>query len=162
MGAPPQPRPWIQTPFDEMMPSFSPDGRWVAYASNESGEAQIFVARFPDGSMRRQISTSGGAEPLWAANGRELFYRRHTGDGDSMQVMAVSVATGPSFSADPPHVLFEGKYYYADVWAPSYAVMPDGQHFLLQTPSVVEPVRQIQVVLNWFEELKRRVPAGAK
>jgi Tol biopolymer transport system component len=161
-GAAADPRPWIQTPFDEMTPSFSPDGRWVAYASSESGETQIFVARFPDGSMRQQISTSGGAEPLWAANGREIFYRRHAGDGDRMQVMAVGVATEPSLSAGSPHVLFEGKYFDADVWAPTYAVMPDGQHFLLQTPPVLEPVRQIQIVLNWFEELKRRVPVGAK
>ena len=161
-GSATQPRPWIQTPFDEMTPSFSPDGRWVAYASNESGETQVFVARFPDGSMRRQISTSGGAEPIWAANGREVFFRRHTGDGDRMQVMAVGVATEPSLSAGPPHVLFEGRHSDPDVTAPIWAVMPDGKHFLFLTPSVVEPVRQIQVVLNWFEELKRRVPAGAK
>ena len=163
-GSATQPRPWIQTAFDEMTPSFSPDGRWVAYASNESGETQVFVARFPDGSMRRQISTSGGAEPIWAANGREVFFRRHTGDGDRMQVMAVGVATEPSLSAGPPHVLFEGKYAVG-VLDQAYAVMPDGQHFLLLAPPVVEPrPAECQVVINWFEEqngwrLKRRVPA---
>ena len=161
-GSATQPRPWIQTAFDEMTPSFSPDGRWVTYASNESGETQIFVARFPDGSMRRQISTSGGAQPIWAANGREVFFRRHTGDGDRMQVMAVGVATEPTLSASPPHVLFEGMHSDPDVTDPVWAVMPDGKHFLVLRPPLVEPVRQIQVVLNWFEELKRRVPAGAK
>ena len=108
-GSATQPRPWIQTAFDEMTPSFSPDGRWVAYASNESGETQIFVARFPDGSMRRQISTSGGAEPIWAANGREVFFRRHTGDGDRMQVMAVGVATEPVPQRGPAARALRGK-----------------------------------------------------
>jgi hypothetical protein len=161
-GSATQPRPWIQTAFDEITPSFSPDGRWVAYASNESGDTQVFVARFPDGSMRRQISTSGGAEPIWAANGREIVFRRHTGDGDRMQVMAVGVATEPTLSASPPHVLFEGMHSDPDVTDPVWAVMPDGKHFLVLRPPLVEPVRHIQVVLNWFEELKRRVPAGAK
>ena len=112
--------------------------------------------------MRRQISTSGGAQPIWAANGREVFFRRHTGDGDRMQVMAVGVATEPTLSASPPHVLFEGMYSDPDVTDPVWAVMPDGKHFLVLRPPLVEPVRQIQVVLNWFEELKRRVPAGAE
>jgi serine/threonine-protein kinase len=154
-------RPWIQTPFDEMMPSFSPDGRFLAYVSKESGDAQVFVAQFPGGSVRRQISTSGGSEPLWAATGKEILYRRLAGDGNLMQVMAVDVATEPSFSAGSPHALFEGKYAMSSE-SQSYAVTPDGQHFFLLKPSNLEPIRQIQVVLNWFEELKRRVPAGAK
>jgi len=157
-----QARPWIQTPFNEMMPSFSPDGRFVAYVSNESGESEIFVARFPDGSMRRQISTSGGSEPLWAANGREVFYRRRMGESDLLQVVAVDVATQPSFSAGSPRALFEEKSWTSDVPSPMYAVTPDGQHFLLLKPSTVEPARQIHVVLNWFEELKRRVPVGTR
>jgi serine/threonine-protein kinase len=112
--------------------------------------------------MRRQISTSGGSEPLWAASGKEVFYRRLAGDGDLMQVMAVDVATQPSFSAGSPRALFEAKSWSIDVTAPRYAVTPDGQHFLILKPSIVEPARQIHVVLNWFEELKRRVPVGAK
>jgi serine/threonine protein kinase/Tol biopolymer transport system component len=157
-----QAKPWIQTPFNEIMPSFSPDGRFVAYVSNESGEAEIFVARFPDGSMRRQISTSGGSEPLWAANGREVFYRRRMGESDLLQVIAVDVATQPSFTAGAPRALFEEKSWTSDVPTPMYAVTPDAQHFLLLKPSTVEPARQIQVVLNWFEELKRRIPVGTR
>ncbi|MBI3470973.1 MAG: serine/threonine-protein kinase [Candidatus Solibacter usitatus] len=158
-----QPKAWIRTPFHEDKPAFSPDGRWVAYASNESGEAQVFVAQFPEGSVRRQISTSGGTEPLWASNGKEIFYRKPKGDGDVMEVMAVDVVTQPSFGAGSPHLLFERKYQPATgLLAATYAVTPDGQHFILLKPAIGEPVRQIQVVLHWFEDLKHRIPAGAR
>jgi len=92
------------------------------------------------------------------ANSNEIFYPKSKRDGEVLQVMAVdvAVATQPSFSASTPPMLFEGRY------PGFYAVMPDGKHFLLLKPELEQPPRQIQIVLNWFEGLKRRIPAAGK
>jgi len=145
MGSP-DPKPFLRTRFRETLAVFSTDGQWLAYDSNESGTAQVYAARFPDGSGKVQISTDGGEQPQWAANGRELFYRK----GDAM--MAVAVATQPVFTVGRPQVLFHAAL------GPRYAVARDGQHFYMGKDEEVEPRRQINVVLNWFEELKHRVP----
>jgi Tol biopolymer transport system component len=146
---------FLRTRFDESVPQFSPDGRWLAYISNESGRYEIYVQPYPGPGGKWQISTEGGTEPAWNPNGRELFYR----SGDKM--MAVDVATQPSFTAGKPRMLFEGRYEPTPATAPNYDVSPDGQRFLMLKPSETEQApTQITVVLNWFEELKRRVPAG--
>jgi len=101
-----------------------------------------------------QISTEGGTEPMWARNGRELFYR----NGDKMMVMAVE--TQPVFAASKPKLLFEG-HYEMGTFPPGYDVSPDGQRFLMIKPSEQEQAStQINVVQNWFDELHRLVPAG--
>jgi serine/threonine-protein kinase len=149
-------QPFLRTPSDETSPQFSPDGRWLAYASNESGPYEIYVQPYPGPGGKWQISTEGGAEPVWNPNGRELFYR----NGDKM--MAVDVTTQPSFSVGKPRMLFEGQYQPTPVTFPNYDVSPDGQRFLMLKASEQEQAAptQINVVLNWFEELKRRVPAN--
>ncbi len=149
---------FLRTPFNESVPLFSPDGHWLAYISDESGRFEIYVQAYPGPGGKWQISTEGGAEPLWNPNGRELFYR----SGDKM--MGVDIATQPSFSAGKPRVLFEGRYNPAYGTASNYDVSPDGQRFLMIKPNETGEASptQINVVLNWFEELKRRVPAGAK
>jgi eukaryotic-like serine/threonine-protein kinase len=149
-------QPFLRTPFNESVPRFSPDGRWLAYVSNESGRWEIYVLAYPGPGGKWQISTEGGTEPVWNSNGRELFYR----SGDKM--MAVDIATQPSFTASKPRVLFEGRYNPAPGTTPNYDVSPDGQRFLMIKPSEQEAAAptQINVVLNWFEELKRRVPPG--
>jgi serine/threonine-protein kinase len=149
---------FLQTPFNESAPQFSPDGRWLAYISDESGRFEIYVQPYPGSGGKWQISTEGGTEPAWNPNGRELFYR----SGEKM--MATDITTQPSFSAGKPRVLFEGQYIPTPGTAPNYDVSPDGQHFLMLKSSGSEQVgpTQINVVLNWFEELKRRVPPGAK
>jgi Tol biopolymer transport system component len=151
-------QPFLRTPFDETAPQFSPDGRWLAYASNESGPYEIYVQPYPGPGGKWQISTEGGTEPAWNRNGRELFYR----SGNKM--MAVDVTTQPSFSVGKPRMLFEGPYGLSPVSFPNYDVSPDGQRFLMVKPSEPEGAAptQINVVLNWFEELKRRVPTGTK
>jgi Tol biopolymer transport system component len=94
---------------------------------------------------------------VWNPNGRELFYR----SGDKM--MAVDIATQPSFASGKPRMLFEGQYSPAPGTTPNYDVSPDGQRFLMIKPSEAgEAPTQINVVLNWFEELKQRVPTGKK
>jgi eukaryotic-like serine/threonine-protein kinase len=151
-------QPFLRTPFNESVPRFSPDGRWLAYISDESGRYEIYVQAYPGPGGKWQISTEGGTEPAWNPNGRELFYR----SGDKM--MAVDIATRPGFAAGKPHMLFEGQYQPAPATLPNYDVSPDGQRFLMVKPteSVEAAPTQINVVLNWFEELKRKVPTGTK
>ncbi|HEV2247462.1 MAG TPA: hypothetical protein VGW37_12480, partial [Terriglobia bacterium] len=153
-----KPQPFLQTPFNESVPRFSPDGRWLAYISDESGRYEIYVQPYPGPGGKWQISTEGGTEPAWNPNGRELFYR----SGDKM--MAVDIATQPGFAAGKPRMLFEGQYVPTPATNSNYDVSPDGQRFLMLKPVDQDQAAptQINVVLNWFEELKRRVPAGTK
>jgi eukaryotic-like serine/threonine-protein kinase len=151
-------QPFLRTPFNEAAPQFSPDGRWLAYISDESGRNEIYVQPYPGPGGKWQISTEGGREPLWNRNGRELFYR----SGNKM--MAVQITTQPSFSAGTPKVLFEGQYQLLALSTPNYDVSPDGQRFLMLKPidQAAAAPTQINVVLNWFEELNRRVPPATK
>jgi len=151
-------QPFLRTPFNETSPRFSPDGRWLAYYSNESGRFEIYVQPYPGPGGKWQISTEGGTEAVWNRNGRELFYR----SGDKM--MAVDIATQPGFAAGKPRMLFEGRYEEAPFPIPNYDVSPDGQRFLMLKPAEQAQAAQTQinVVLNWFEELKEKVPTGKK
>jgi serine/threonine-protein kinase len=147
-------QPFLKTRFDESVPRFSTDGRWLAYTSNESGRYEIYVQPYPGPGGKWQISTEGGTEPAWNHNGRELFYR----SGDKM--MAVDIATQPSFAAGKPRMLFQGPYERSPATSPNYDVSPDAQRFLMLKPADTgeSGPTQINVVVNWFEELKRRVP----
>ena len=149
---------FLQTPFNESVPRFSPDGRWLAYISDESGRYEIYVKPYPGPGGKWQISTEGGTEPTWNTNGRELFYR----SGDKM--MAVDIATQTGFVAGKPRVLFERQYVPTPGTNSNYDVSPDGQRFLMLKPSEQAQAAptQINVVLNWFEELKQKVPTGKK
>jgi Tol biopolymer transport system component len=146
--------PWLQTPFDETYPLFSPDGKWIAYVSNESGRFEIYVRPASGTGGKWQISTEGGQADQWNPNGKELFYQ----NGDKMY--AVDIKTEPTFSAGSPHLLFEGTYEKQPGVGANYNVSPDGQRFLMIKPGGVrqEGATQINVVLNWFEELKAKVP----
>jgi eukaryotic-like serine/threonine-protein kinase len=147
-------QPFLVTRATEGAARFSPDGRWIAYVSDESGKPEVYVQPFPASGGKWQVSTDGGTEPVWNRNGRELFYR----SGDRM--MAVDVVTEPTFSSGRPRMLFEGKY----VGSPfpltgfAYDVSSDGQRFLMIEETGGTTPSQINVVLNWAEELKRRVP----
>ena len=147
------PVPFLDTPFTERGPMFSPDGKWIAYVSNESGRNEVYVQPYPGPGGKRQISTDGGVEPVWSANGRELFYREGT------QMVAVAVGTQPTFTAGTPQVLFAGAEYPLDTSGhPGYDVSADGQHFLMKSVPQDAGSTPLYVVLNWFEELKERVP----
>jgi serine/threonine-protein kinase len=136
---------------------FSPDGRRLAYVSGESGRAEVYVVSYPGPGGKWQISNDGGGEPVWARSGRELFYR----NGDKM--MAVDIATEPSFSAGKPKLLFEGRYNRGR-WGghPNYDVTPDGRRFLMVKGRSREQdaPNQLNVVQNWLDELKRRAAAA--
>ena len=142
-------QPFLRTPANEAAARFSPDGRWLAYVSDESGPWEIYVQPYPGPGGKWQISAEGGTEPAWNPNGRELFYR----SGDKM--MAVDIATQPGFSAGRPRVLFEGQYQPGLAPVANYAVSPDAQRFLMLKPVEQAAPAQINVVLNWLEELKR-------
>jgi Tol biopolymer transport system component len=148
-----RPTRYLQTPFAERHPHFSPNGRWLAYESNESGRAEVYIQAYPDPALgRRQISTDGGTEPLWRADGRELYYR----NGDEI----VAVAIDPE-SGEPrrPQTLFTGTFAVAGD-ARSYDVSSDGQRFLLvKIPADAVP-RTVNVVLNWFDELNAAAATG--
>jgi Tol biopolymer transport system component len=150
------PRPFLKTPFNERAARLSPDGRWLAYVSNESGRDEIYVQPFPGPGGKWQISASGGNEPVWSRDGRELFYR----SGEKM--MAVSVVFGETFSAENPRLLFEGHFVPSRRGDAAYDVSPDGQRFLMVKRVQESIPTQLNIILNWFEELKRRVPAGKR
>jgi serine/threonine-protein kinase len=143
----------LGTPFDERCAMISPDGRWLAYVSNESGRDEVYVRSFPSPDRKWQVSREGGAGPVWAPNGEELFYR----NGEKM--MAIAISTEPDFTAQKPTLSFEGRYLQEGVSQCSlYDVSPDGRHFVMVQPEERSTPTQINVVINWFEELKRLVP----
>jgi hypothetical protein len=126
------------------------------YVSNESGRPEIYVQPYPGPGAKRQISTESGTEPVWNRNGRELFYRSGTR-------LVVEVTTQPTFSAGRPRLVFEGMYLASlfPLTGVAYDVSPDGQRFLMVQEAEQSPsATQINVVLDWFEELKRRVPTA--
>ncbi|MGH9316439.1 MAG: protein kinase domain-containing protein [Thermoanaerobaculia bacterium] len=149
-------RPLLKTPAHERAARFSPDGRWFVYVSDESGRDEVYVQPFPGPGGRWQISYSGGAEPVWSRDGRELFYR------SAEKMMAAGVTTQPTFSAGSPRVLFEGDYVTTRRGEAAYDVSPDGQRFLMVRRDPRSAPVQLNVVLNWFDDLQRRVPTGKR
>jgi serine/threonine-protein kinase len=157
--------PLIQSSATKFNPEISPDGRWLAYQSNESGQSQIYVRPFPkvdDG--RWLISTDGGTRPAWSRNGKELFYL----DGNDLLTSVPILATTTTFTAGAPTRILSTRYYQGfttrgyDLRA--YDISPDAQRFLMVSENAAESALSatspvIVVVLNWFEELKARVPA---
>jgi serine/threonine-protein kinase len=151
------PKPLLAEAYSESNGVVSPDGRWLAYQSNESGRDEIYVRPFPDVNTGRwQVSVNGGTRPLWSRDGRELFYYLPPG-----VVMSAPIVPGPVFSAGTPTTLFKGTYLSPQTGR-MYDVSPDGKRFLLIRESRAEgeapPPPQLIVVQNWLEELKRLVP----
>jgi serine/threonine protein kinase/Tol biopolymer transport system component len=156
-------KPLLNNPdYVEVQPRLSPDGKWLAYVSNESGKSEVYVRPFPEVNKGRwQVSTKGGVSPIWAPNGRELLYFSE----DDASVTTVAVETGQAFSAATPRKLFSRSPYLAGGNTPGtpWDIHPDGKRFLMMkltaAPSSAAIVpRKINIVLNWFEELKQRVP----
>jgi len=141
---------FLHTRFNEYHPMLSPDGRWLAYTSDESGQPEVYVRSFPTGSGKWHISTDGGQQPLWARDGSEIYYR------NSGKIMAVKIETDASFLAQKPVLLFKNQSDTREMnpfGSPNYDVHPDGK-FLLIKPDPISPLRQINITLNWFEEFR--------
>ncbi len=145
----------LATEFRETHPQISPDGRWLAYTSDESGQGEIYVRPFPGMDGKWRVSREGGTEPLWSADGRELFYR------DGRAVLAVSVETASAFRSGDPRVLFSGPYrrWSTGYSGHTYDVTPDGERFVMIRESETDLTGgEIIVIQNWLEELERLVP----
>ena len=145
--------PFLRTPFQEGGARFSPDGRWLAYVSDESGRPEVYVQPYPGPGGKRQVSIQVGTEPVWSRNGRELFYR------SGSKMMVVDVTAGSTLSAGKPRMLFEGPYFTTDfpTMTVSYDASADGQRFLVVKRGD-QASAQINVVQNWLSDLKRLVP----
>jgi dipeptidyl aminopeptidase/acylaminoacyl peptidase len=151
-----KPVPFLDSDSRKTAAVFSPDGHWIAYAADDSGRFEIYVTPYPGPGSRSQISTEGGRMPRWKNDGRELFFR--SGDRTTFKMMAVHIELGASLHAGSPRLLFAGDYGLNT----GYDVAPDGQRFLMVKSSSSTqqmPPNQLTFVVNWFEELKQRVPA---
>jgi len=135
-------------------PHFSPDGKWIAYSSDESGRREIYIRPFQEAGGKTQVSADGGTEPVWSRDGKELFYL----NGD--KTLAVDIQTKPTLSVGTPRVLFAGRYLPSPNSTSGYDVSPDGKRFLKVQAVRSEQVSQINVVINWGEELKRLAARG--
>ncbi len=149
----------LDTEFAERNAALSPDGRWIAYQSNESGREEIYVRPFPDvNSGKWQVSNNGGVWPLWAPDGREVFYV------GSLAMMAVAIETEPTITLGRREALFDIAPYHTGRGNRHVAIARDGQRFLLlrqsgESEGTAAPP-SIVVVQNWFEELKQLVPTN--
>ena len=148
-------RPLIQRNHNQRQGVWSPDGRWVAYAGDESGRWEVYVEPYPGPGPKTMISTEGGYQPAWSRDGKELFYR--SGHGNRKMV-AATFETEPDFRITHVEELFEGQYQRHIQWR-NYDVAPDGRFLIIKESQELTPLG-INVVLNWFEELKRLVPTG--
>jgi hypothetical protein len=146
------PEPIVKTSFGEGGPTVSPDGRWLAYVSNESGRNEIYVAPFRRPGERTTVSTDGGNEPVWSPNGRELFFR------NANDMMVVDISTDPVLSAGKPRPLFTGAYERSLALWPNYDVANDGRFLMVKKLDSGDAPMQINVVLNWIDELNRQLP----
>ncbi len=158
---PGEPTPFLNTGFLEVQPAFSPDGRWLAYSSNESEDYEVYVRPFPGPGGKWQISTGGGQYPKWSRNGKELFYRTT----ESKLMVASYTASGDSFSADKPQLWSPGQFTDRGLGFYNFDLHPDGKRFaVLKAPGTERDaaMNKVNIVLNWFEEVKQKVPMGKK
>jgi Tol biopolymer transport system component len=144
-----KPHALVSSVFDQYGGTWSPDGRWVAYQSDESGRAEVYVRDVSSTGGRWQVSTTGGEEPTWSPDGRTLYYRNES------QMMAVAVDIGTTFASKPPVVLFDGVYNLRSDTGISYAVAPTGDRFLMIRLTEGNAASSVTVVTNWFTELQR-------
>jgi dipeptidyl aminopeptidase/acylaminoacyl peptidase len=159
------PMPVAQSRFGEGSAKFSPDGRWIAYSSNESGRAEVYVQAFPGPGAKVQISNGGGIDPVWRRSGGELYYR------NGARMMAVSIATSPDLQVSAPKVLWEANYSTGSsascgvpgVSASNYDVTADGQRFLMvRDDDTAATANRIVVVVNWLTEVRAKDRARAR
>jgi Tol biopolymer transport system component len=152
--ADPKPIPVVVTEFNDAQGQISPDGHWLAYSSNEAGRYDIYVRPFPPDESRREkwvVSSAGGLQPRWRADGKELFYF-----SPDRRFMAVDIHAGNGFQAGTPRPLFESPLFAVSATLFRYDVSPDGKRFLLILPTAGAAAAPVTVVLNWESALKRQ------
>ncbi len=142
----------LGTPFGEAFGQISPNGRWMLYASDQSGRWEIYVTSYPKLGATHQISRNGGHKPIWNPSAPEILYRWGS------QVYAVEVTLGSEFRAGEPRLLFEGAY--PTVPGFDFDITPDGKQFImLENKDFIRPTKNLTVITNFFDELRRRVPS---
>ena len=154
---PGKPTIFLASPFTESDAAFSPDGRWLAYESNESGRYEVYVRPFPEPGGKWQISTSGGGYPTWSRDGKDLFYRTI----DSKIMVAAYTVQGDSFRAEKPQLWSEGQFTDRGALVRNFDLHPDGKRFaVLKAPESQSEARadKVVLILNFFEELRRIAP----
>jgi serine/threonine protein kinase/dipeptidyl aminopeptidase/acylaminoacyl peptidase len=155
---PGEPKPFVNSNFQERSPAFSPDGRWLAYQSTESGNYEVYARPFPGPGGKWQISTGGGLIPKWSRNGKELFYSTL----DNKIMMVTYTASGDSFHADRPQLWSPGQFTERGN-AYSFDLHPDGKRFaVLKAPGTEQApaVNKVSFIFNFFDELRRKLPPG--
>lgn len=147
----------LDSVFNESDPRFSPDGRFLAYMSDESGEYEVYVQPFPGPGAKEQISISGGLYPIWDPMGDELFYQTEVEGGERVAVMAVDYRVdGDRFVPGKPRELFRGPFVLGP--RANYDISPDGQRFVILRRTTETNRTPLTFVINWFAELERLVP----
>jgi len=140
--------------FTTAYPQISPDGRQLAYTSDESGRPEVYVQPFPELGEKWLVSVGGGGEPRWSRDGRQLFYRQ------SDKMMAIDIQAESMVKVRSPRLLFEGVYARSNLWT-NYDVAADGQRFvMLKQEDEAQAKQVLRVVLNWTDELKSHTQAG--
>jgi Tol biopolymer transport system component len=145
------PRPLLQSPFNERAGRLSPDGRWLAYTSNESGRDEVYVVPYPGPGGKWQVSTAGGIGTRWRADGKELFFQ-----GPDQSILAVDVRAGTTFEVGVPKLLFKTALTQGPYQGWRWSASRDGQRFLINTPASAVSGEHLVVVTNWTTELKRK------
>jgi serine/threonine-protein kinase len=155
--------PLLNTRFNENSPEFSPDGHWLAYSSDESGREEVYVQAFPGPGGKWQVSSEGGSAPLWARNGKQLFYRSSVQSYQD-RVWVADVQTDGGFRTTKPRLLCEAPGFQASHPVRVWDISLDGQKFLMVKleERKSQPVTEMILVQNWFEELKRLAPTGKR
>jgi Tol biopolymer transport system component/predicted Ser/Thr protein kinase len=156
---PGQPKPFVNSAFTEVAPAFSPDGRWLAYQSNESGSFEVYVRPFPGPGGKWQISTGGGYLPKWSRSGKELFYRT----SDSNIMVVAYTPSGDSFHADKPQLWSPGQFTELGVFSYNFDVHPDGKRIaVLKTPGTGQTAaaNKVTFIFNFFDELRSKFPSN--
>ena len=134
--------------LEERIGKFSPDGQWIVYCSDRTGEVEVYARRFPDGGERTKISTQGGTQPRWNRNGKELYYVEHD------TLISVPVNTEGSFTVGTPERLFQDGRLMLNIPAPNYDVSPDSEKFVLVDQVKGDGQERLVVVQNWHEEFR--------
>ncbi|MEO8030314.1 MAG: protein kinase [Gemmatimonadota bacterium] len=147
LGGERKPIPLLVSIDDDKEPRVSPDGHWLVYVSNASGREEVYVRPLAGAGGRLAVSNGGGGEPLWSPDGKRVYYRI------GGRLLAAGITTSPALAVNSRDTLFEGPYL-TDLYHPNYDVAPDGRSFIMVRP--VEATRQLVVVVNWLEELRRR------
>jgi Tol biopolymer transport system component len=148
-----KPRDFLKSRFNEFGARFSPDDRYLAYASDETGRSEVYIQAVSGGGAKVQVSLNGGTGPVWAPNGSEIFFR----NGNA--VLSADISLAPQLRVGRSRVLFTGNYASAFIESPVYDVTPDGNAFIMVQPYEGTAVSRMIVVANWYDELRRLVPS---